>query len=136
MFIKLNYSNPFYISHIHAKALDSFNYFHLHTNKRIMAVTVQQAQQNLAKLPKLKGFGAPFGGFIEDNIEDKTLYNTLAEAACAALMDDTCTGITYMPRSDRYRLRGGALNQRMGSIVNNDHSYLKIRFHPRQTDDL
>tara|TARA_B100000242_G_C42648804_1_gene304893 strand:+ start:181 stop:486 length:306 start_codon:yes stop_codon:yes gene_type:complete len=101
-----------------------------------MSVTVQQAEQNLAKLPKLKGFGTPFLGFIEDNIDDGTLYDTLAEAACAALMNDTCTGITYKPKTGRYRLRGGVLNQRMGSILNNDHSYLKTQFHPRQTDDL
>ena len=101
-----------------------------------MAVTVQQAEQNLAKLPQLKGFGAPFLGFIGEFIERYKFYDTLAEAACAALMDDNCTGITYKPETDRYSLRRGVLNQRMGSILNNDHSYQKIQFHPRQTDDL
>jgi hypothetical protein len=99
-----------------------------------MPVTVQQAKQNLVKLPTLKGFGKPFMGFIK--IRSYNFYPTLAEAACAALMDESCTGITYKPETDRYTLRYGVLNQRYGSIINNDHSYLKLQYHSRQTDDL
>jgi len=102
-----------------------------------MPLTIQQAINNLQELPTLKGFSAPQLGFIEENITDKTEYKTLAEAACAALMDDSCTGFTYLPGKKRYRLRGGfAIIIRGNCVEKGDHSYIKKQYQPYQFDEL
>ena len=102
-----------------------------------MPFTREQAVKKLEKLPKLPGFGAAQLGFIENNIVDKREYKSIAEAACAALIDETCTGFTYLPGKDSYRLRGGfAIIIKGNCVEKGDHSYIKLQYHPHQFDEL
>jgi hypothetical protein len=102
-----------------------------------MPITIDQAIKKLDELPILKGFSAPQLGFIKGNIDDKTEYKTIAEAACAALMDENCTGFTYLPGKKRYRLRGGFAIIIWGDCVEKgDHSYIKQQYQPHQCDEL
>ena len=106
-------------------------------------MTIEAANALVAELPTLPGFYKPEVGCLVGNTLDKTKYKTLAQAACAALLDPTCTGFTYrsadMVTHPHYRLRKGNTSEIKGTNVEKgDYSYLKIvpRSETVQRDDL
>ena len=87
--------------------------------------------------PYLQGFGAPQQGFIAGNVrDDKKIYSSLAEVQRAAMKNPACTGFTSLPKGG-WRLRvADSVKINATSIRNMDVSFLKLAYHPRQTDDL
>ena len=87
--------------------------------------------------PCLQGFGAPQQGCLMGNLSsDKKIYTSLAEVQRAALKNPECAGFTSLPNGG-WRLRvGRQVWNSKKSIQNMDVSFLKLAYHPRQTDDL
>ena len=104
-----------------------------------MPITIEAANAIVEELPTLPGFKRPEVGFIKGNTDDTTRYRSLAEVACAALMDPECTGFTYLPGMKCWRLRKGEMIVISGTCVEKgDYSYIKknVRVTELQHDDL
>ena len=97
----------------------------------------QQYSDKIDSFPYLQGFGAPQQGFIAGNVrDDKKIYSSLAEVQRAAMKNPECTGFTSLPKGG-WRLRvADSVKINTTSIRNMDVSFLKLAYHPRQTDDL
>ena len=104
-----------------------------------MSLTIEAANAIVEELPTLPGFKRPEVGYIKGNTDDTTKYRSLAEVACAALMDPECTGFTYVPGKKWWRLRKGDTIRITGYCVESgDYSYIKknVRATELQHDDL
>ena len=97
----------------------------------------QEYTNKINSFPSLQGFGAPLKGCLRGNLSSDTkIYSSLAEVQRAALKNQDCTGFTSLP-SGGWRLRvAKRVENSRKTTENMDVSFLKLAFHPIQTDDL